>query len=355
MRSSSVRFNSARERAARPRGLVVVAALWALSGCRGGVTPWDVGALERETPGLLQHSGHRLADVSPHFWVSGGDLLLFLCTWPQDRPVPVALQGATEQEDALVSRALAALEGAVAGLAFERVPELVDGVGIELSIRDLPSPAQPRGGIPPSGEATVDCRVEEPFGSDPVATPLAANLERGEVWLLRARYDPLGRVTPLSETELLAVLLHELGHAVGFGAHATWGDTLMRASPWEASLRAAAVLRGEPLEDPTLAALYAVPSGAVVRQVKLPARSAATGRVFGDLARRLGWGLARSRAGERSAEVWWRGGLGERRVLRASRRPGPWPEAFVLRANAAARDALQRVTGARRGAASNPP
>ena len=111
MRSSSVRFNSAPERGGRRRGLALVAALWALAGCAGGVTPWDVGALERETPGLRQHRGHRLADISPHFWVSGGDLLFFLCTWPQDRPVSVALHGATGAEDALFSRALAALEG----------------------------------------------------------------------------------------------------------------------------------------------------------------------------------------------------------------------------------------------------
>ena len=41
-----------------------------------------------------------------------------------------------------------------------------------------------------------------------------------------------------------------------------------------------------------LAALYAVPSGTVLRQAKPPASSAATGRVFGDLARRSGWSEA---------------------------------------------------------------
>jgi len=323
------------------RGGALALLLLAACGARHAVI--DLRALEEQYPAVAAQRGHRLAEVAPHFWVSGGELLLFHCRWAAGRAVPVAVAGATGPESALVDRALAALEDAVPGLVFERTDALDARAGVALSIVGLPPSAGPVARIPPSGEAAVDCRVEEPFGGVALSGPLRARLERASVEVLRSRYDGLGRVIPLSEAELLAVLLHELGHAIGYPAHARGGNTIMRANPWEVELRARAVMRGERLEEPTLAALYALPTGSVLARVPAAADVRVTARVFGDLARRQAWGSARSRAGQSAAEVWWSAPDGDRRVLRARRGAGRWPAGFVLHANAAARDALRRA------------
>ena len=256
------------------RGGALALLLLAACGARHAVI--DLRALEEQYPAVAAQRGHRLAEVAPHFWVSGGELLLFHCRWAAGRAVPVAVAGATGPESALVDRALAALEDAVPGLVFERTDALDARAGVALSIVGLPPSAGPVARIPPSGEAAVDCRVEEPFGGVALAGPLRARRERAAVEVLRSRYDGLGRGIPLSEAELLAVLLHELGHAIGYPAHARGGNTIMRANPWEVELRARAVMRGERLEEPTLAALYALPTGSVLARVPAAARDRAS-------------------------------------------------------------------------------
>ena len=121
----------------------------------------------------------------------------------------------------------------------------------------------------------------------------------------------------------------------------------MRAAPSEVRLHVRRVLRGEPLRDPTLAALYALPSGTLLRRDPIDGPAWATARVFAELARSHAWGAPRSRAGQSSAELWWPATDGQRRVLRASRQGGGWPAGFELRANAAARTALRAVTRSR--------
>lgn len=330
--------------------------LLTLIGCGAGHGGWDVRAAEQRYPAIAQQRGHRLGDLSPHFWIAGDELLLFHCGWPLDRPVRVEVAGASPSESELVDRALAALAGAVHGLDFERSDSLGAGPGIRLSIVDVPEPEAGDRGIPPSGEATVDCRVDEPFGAARGEGSLRAQLERASVWVLRSRYDWLGRVVPLTELELLAVVLHELGHAVGFPSHAEGGATLMRAVPWEVTVQVRPVLRGEPLRDPTLAALYHLPSGSVLGRMPAGAAAAATARVFGDLSRRQGWGPIRSRAGQNTAEVWWDGAAAGRRVLSARRTLQPWPAGFVLRANGAARAVLREASsGSSEVVAPTPP
>ena len=100
------------------------------------------------------------------------------------------------------------------------------------------------------------------------------------IW--RSRLDLLGRFVALDETELFAAVLHELGHAVGYASHTRRGYSVMRAAPGEVRLQARPALRGESLREPTLAALYALPSGSVLRRDPIPREAAATARVFAD-------------------------------------------------------------------------
>ena len=251
-------------------------------------------------------------------------------------------EGATEPERALLEQALRAIEGAVPGLVFE-LGTSGGPQGIEVAFEDLPGGEGGPSSALASGDTTADCRVDDVLGGSSLGDPLEARLESASVRVRRSRLDALGRIVPLERLELFAALLHELGHAIGYPSHAAWGKTVMRPAPSEVRLRAGPVLEGKRLDDPTLAALYAMPSGTVVGRGPLPEEARVMALVFVDLARREQWGSARSRAGQRSAEIWW-GEPGTRRVLRASRTAGRWPAYFSLLPNAAARDALRRTS-----------
>jgi len=323
---------------------VTISALIAVAGACGGAGGWDLTPIEARHPHLSRHAGHRLADLAPSFWLTDEELLLFVCRWRDGEAVAVWTEGASEPERALLERALRALEGAVPGLVFE-LGSSGGPQGIEVAFEDLPGDGDEGGqsSALASGDTTADCRVDDVLGGPLLGDPLEARLESASVRVRRSRLDALGRIVPLERVELFAALLHELGHAIGYAAHAARGKTVMRLAPSEVRLQARPVLEGRRLDDPTLAALYAMPSGTVVRRDPLPEEARVMALVFTDLARREHWGTARSRAGQRSAEIWW-GEPGARRVLRASRTTGRWPAYFSLRPNAAARDALRRST-----------
>jgi hypothetical protein len=314
-------------------------ALLAALGCVGGRGGWDVRALERANPGLDLPRGHRLGDLAPYFWIDDEELLLFACRWRNEALVEVRARDASPEETALLGRAVAALDAAVPGLALR----LGDGghpAQIEVTFADLPPGRASDPGATASGDTVADCRVEEDFASGLRGGRLHAGLVSASVRVLRGRFDALGRPVPQEELDLFAALLHELGHALGFGSHASRG--ILQLAPSEVRLYVRPVFDGAALEAPTLAALYRLPSGTVLGRGPLDAQSRATARVFADLAARSGWGVPLARAGQRSAEVFWPvPGSGSRRVLRASRGQGRWPEAFALRANDAAREALR--------------
>jgi hypothetical protein len=309
------------------------------SACTPAGGGWDVRRIEQRYPEVAAHAGHRLGELAPHFWIAGDELLLFVCRWSGERPVRVWTQGATAAEARLLGRALAALEASLAGLRLELVATAGSAGGIAVAFQDAVAAGDPA--AIRSGDAVADCRVDDAFAGARAGEQLSAQLEAASVRILRSRLDWLGRVVALDELELFAALLHELGHAIGYSSHASGGPTLMRAAPSEVRLRARSVLRGAPLRDRTLASLYALPSGAVLRRDPLGPEVAATARVFADLARSGDWGRPRSRAGQDSAELWWKAGVGKRSVLRASRLGRSWPEGFSLRANATARAALR--------------
>jgi hypothetical protein len=116
-----------------------------------------------------------------------------------------------------------------------------------------------------AGRAVVDCVLD---GSPPElgdrAGALPAQLVRARVELSRQGRDALGRPKRHTPEEFTGAALHELGHALGFQGHASFGATALRREPERVRALGADVLAGEPFADASLAALYALPSGCVL-------------------------------------------------------------------------------------------
>ena len=94
------------------------------------------------------------------------------------------------------------------------------------------------------------------------AHPVEAELVFASVHLRRHRRDGLDRPDAQTEAELLGVVVHELGHALGFPGHLRCGDGVMtQPGQIDAARRwGRAVARGDALRSPTLSELYALRS-----------------------------------------------------------------------------------------------
>jgi hypothetical protein len=261
---------------------------------RGG---WDWRAFERAHPGLGELAGERLRDAHPYLRpVSDAEeaaLELFLCRWPSGASLRVSLPAdAHPDERAMLDRALRAWQAAGLGLRFERSAPPAD---IEIRfVQEGDGSAWPRTAV-----TAADCRAD---GRGPMA--------RSRIWLDRANLDLLGRVQPLSAEELLGAALHELGHALGFQGHGAVGPSVVVREVERVRRAGARVLAGEPLDDLTLRALYAVPQGAVVGRVPLGAERAALFASLEREARARGFRGPFVRVGDRSARFFWRNDQG---------------------------------------------
>ena len=138
-------------------------------------------------------------------------------------PIPVSIDaGATPEEAASVAAVLRAYEGAGLGVRFVTAARIREGIRVEF-VDD--AVATPEG--PDAGNTVSDCRL----GTDTVAS----GASRVEAELVRARVrvarrsgpDWRGTPHPLSPAERGGLLLHEIGHALGFSGHARRGDTVM--------------------------------------------------------------------------------------------------------------------------------
>lgn len=292
----------------RPRDVLLLLFLAAsLLCCAGSPAGWDVGDLEDRYPGVAV-PGHRLGEALPYFALAGDDLALFLCRWVGDGPVPVWLPAsATPAETAVLERALQAWEGAGLGVRFAPRPwqDEPPQAGIVFELVE----AQAGEGTAGTGDTIVDCAI--PVEVDAASeSPVDAELQYASIHLRRSLPDALGRPVPLAASELLGAAIHELGHALGFPGHVARGPSVMVAHGQVDAARrwGRRIESGETLEAPTLAALYAAPSGVRVGRLPLTRSQADPLRAVTAVASRAGLRGPYVRVGTHSARILWRDG-----------------------------------------------
>ena len=310
-----------------------------VAACLGALALGCASEIDLRFPELTAIAGHRLGDAHPYFLPAAGRLYQFLCRWSQRQAVSVSLPSdATSEQRALLEAALVAWEGAGLGLRFERRP----GPPADIEMRFVGAEEESRGRRARSGNTLVDCAVSPTALEQAGGGPLPARLTRASLHLARANFDFRGAEIPLSPAELAGSALHELGHALGFQGHARRGATVMTAEFEEVRRSGARLLAGRSFDDPSLRALYALPSGAVLRRSPLSADNARLVQRWIAAARRADLLGPFAQVGDHSARVVWRDSRGAdyalvlvnlSAVLRQ-------PEQLVLIPNGNARDVL---------------
>jgi hypothetical protein len=297
----------------------------------------NVDALAQRAPGLASISGEHLDETAPYVWPRAGTVALLLCHWPAQEPIPVSVSAdATPQDGEAVEAALRAWEGAGLGVRFARVRPGLEHITIVFQ-EDAVATATGDG----VGSTTVDCKLGS---AEPAVGPTVPAETYGAVIRIgrRTRKDFRHRDRALTPEEIAGTVLHELGHALGFQGHVSHGDTAMVRSRDDIRERGRALLRGERLTDPTLRALYTLPSGTVVQRLSVsPARTEPVDRLA-EAAGRLRLRGPYLRVGDLEARVFWRDATGEelgvvvpdvKRMLRD-------PETLTLEAEPATLDRL---------------
>lgn len=286
---------------ARSAGLALVVVVAIGAGCAGAPlvqARFDAAPLARLAPALPAASLARLSESTPHLHVDAGGVTFFLCRWSLAAPLSVSLPAdAEEDERALLRRGLAAWESALPGLAFREVAAGAHAA-IEISFGAAGTFDAP--GL--SGATRADCRLRPRAPSS--TQVLDAELARARIVLARRTpRDWRDRDRALAPAERLGTLLHELGHALGLAGHVSGGGSVLTRTREDVARAGARVLAGGALQESALSALYALPSGAIVRRAAIsPARaepflalaSAAGGRDLAGPFTRVGDELART-------------------------------------------------------------
>lgn len=293
--------------------LFVVSLSIPFAGCVPATGGWEIGPLLERTPALGE-SSHRLRDLAPQLVHRQGELILFLCRWRTDAPIPVSLpEDASPDEIAMLDLALDAWAGAGLGVQFEKVGRVTEGIAIRFVQTGDPGPL-PKG----AGDTLADCRIDG-FGVAP--GPIDAALRTASIHLRRDQSDLVGRAVGIEADERLGAALHELGHALGFSSHVAAGDSVLRLEPEIARRMGAAVREGHWKPDPNLRALYAVASGTRVGRIGLGADHEALLDRFERLVQREEMAGPYSRVGDRGARIFYR----NRRGVPVALRVLPWP------------------------------
>lgn len=287
-----------------------------LAGCAAGCAePWAPPGLAPHRATLAGHA-HRLHDATPYLLPVRGELVSFFCRWDVTRPLTVRLPAdATPHESRALEAALSAWEGAGLGVRFERRPA-ADPRPADVAFRFLAHDATSRAGG--TGYTLADCRLDSLAPSALERPRLTARLARARIRIVRRE------TTEWTEAdhawfagELAGVALHELAHALGFQGHARFGGGLLDRDTRESTPVGRAVLAGRPFAEPTLAALYALPSGVVLERVAVP--RVRTAALDDWIAEPPGVDGPFVRVGDRTARIFWRRADGrERGVTLAS-------------------------------------
>jgi hypothetical protein len=294
----------------------------------------------QETP-LPQIPGSHLSETTPYLLPAQGNLTFFLCHWNPERAIPVTLPSdASAGETQILSLALRAWENAGLGVHF--VAAGPGGGALTLAfVADETA----------DGRTRADCRVR---GRGEAERVLAAELVRAEINLRRStRPDLRGHARPLSESELEGIALHELGHALGFQGHAQ-RDSIMARDRDEVTDLGRRVLAGARWEEPTLRALYALPSGIVLSRVVISPSRTESFTALAALAEARAMAGPFTRVGDSEAEIFFVTTAGEELGLEilAPHEVVRHPERLALVPDPAARRVLENLPDATGNAAA---
>jgi len=279
--------------------------------------------------------GQRLSDTPPHPVPVPGALQLVLCRWQLDRPLRVSLPpDASERETELLSLALTSWETEIPGLRFE--PGTLTRVDVEIRFDESSVAAWSPGA---SANTIADCALPSESTDDGLVERVGPSLVWASIHLRRVNLDMLRQAVPLADEELLGVMLHEIGHALGFSGHVAFGRSVMSATTETVRNVARRIIRGAQLDAPSVVALYAVESGVVVGRVPLSGVQAQQLGGLASAARRAGYAGPYSRVGGESARILWRRPGGRSPTVAIER----WPDVVAGRA-----DPVLRLSGVAR-------
>ena len=295
------------------------------AGCTPGHGGWSMEALRQEHPEIELHRGHRLGDAAPYFVPIDGGLLLFLCHWDPEQTLAYSLpDDATEQEEGVLEAAVRAWQDAGLGLEFERVPR--ERALLKIAFAEGNAKRAPAG----AATAAADCAVALGPGVSARAHRVPARIVRAEIRLRRSNRNVLGREVELRPEELAGTLLHEIGHALGFPTHVVDDSAVMSRSVDTVRRAGRKLLANRRFVDPTLGALYAVPSGTVVGFLPLESEQLRPLSELLERAQAQQWAGPYVRVGDRSARIWWLSEKDDAMGFRIPRSARDWSKSFEL-------------------------
>lgn len=277
----------------------------------------------------------RLAETARYVLPSEGSVTFFTCRFRTDVPVLVSLPPeASEAEASALRAALGAWEGAGLGVRFV---EVTPGAPASIGLSFAPAGHWDEPGH--TGLTRADCRLR----GAAAAEPLDAEIVYARIQLSRRTpRDWRDRDRPLTAGELTGAAAHELGHALGLPGHPARSGSVMVRNREEVARIGAGILAGDLLRESALRALYALPSGAIIRRDSVsPVRTELADRLAA-LARAQGLAGPFARTGDRSARLFFVPGPGEEAGLGVPDLAALWrrPERLVLLPDARAKALL---------------